>query len=431
MKQLITIHTLSSNFLINKYSQSTQLLQMKKIFIFLLLSSAIIFTTPIKVSAQSTEQIFAFSCQPFLQNLHQNGITISWMVNLNSTSCVEYGETEKLGMRAIHSQSGIIDVGSGIQKVVLNNLKPGTHYYYNVVSKELKLHQAYKVVYGDSLRSKIYSFTTPSANVQNFSFLAFNDIHSLPKFTEEVVKRESGFQFVMLNGDILNDINEESDIYNFMLKPFSSYFASDKPFFFTRGNHETRGAGASSLAKYIDTPTGAYYYSFTYGNTHFVVLDCGEDKSDNHIKYFGLADYDNYRSQEALWLAKEVLTPEFKNAKFRVVCIHMPINLSKDGTQVNGHGMNDSSEKFATILNNAKVDLLLCGHTHSKYSIVRPKKGINNFPIIIGGGPFKDNPIYKTTYTLVEINKNILTATLKLADGNVIDKVIVKSLKLK
>jgi len=398
---------------------------MKRRYLFLFLTTAILFASPIKVSAQSIEPAFEFSCQPYLQNLSQNGITISWIVNKNATSYIEYGENDKLEMRVIHSQSGMIDVGSGIQKIVLNNLKPGTHYYYNVVSKEIKTHQAYKVVYGDSLISHVYSFTTPSPDLQHFSFLAFNDIHSKPLYTEQVVKREDGFDFVMLNGDILTDINQESEINECMLKPFSSYFASNKPFFFTRGNHETRGEGAHSLAKYIDTPTGKYYYSFTYGNTHFVVLDCGEDKPDKNKEYFGLADYDTYRSEEALWLANEVQSPEFKNARFRVVCIHMPVVLGSEGA-AGGHGPKDCSDKFATLLNNAGVDLLLCGHTHV-FKVIKPKKGVTNFPIIVGGGPFSDNSVGKTTYTLVEINKNMLTATLKKANGEVIEKVEVKS----
>ncbi|MDP4291431.1 MAG: metallophosphoesterase family protein, partial [Bacteroidota bacterium] len=321
--------------------------------------------------------------------------------------------------------AGMIDVGSGVQKVVLTNLKPGTRYYYCVVSKEVKTLLAYKVVYGDSIRSKIYTFATPSSGMQKFSFLAFNDIHNRPQFTEQVVKRESGFNFVVLNGDIIDNINKESDITDYLLKPFSASFATEIPFFFVRGNHETRGEGARSLYKYIDTPTGNFYYSFTYGNTHFVMLDCGEDKPDNNQYYFGLADYDQYRSQEAIWLAKEVQTPEYKQAAFRVICLHMPITL-KNYENSAGGGMKDCSQKFVPILNKAGADLILCGHTHT-YAVMRPNKGVTNIPIIVGGGPFTDKTGEKTTYTVVEVNQNLLTATLKKANGEVIDKVEVKS----
>ena len=402
---------------------------MRKISVLLLLASLLIFIFPINVSGQSTEPSFDFTCQPYLQNLSQNGITISWSVNKYSTSYVQYGENSNTDHKAFHAVSGMIDAGSGVQKVILSNLKPGTVYFYKVISKEIKTHQAYKVVYGDSLKSKVYSFTTPSKLTESFSFMAFNDLHSKPQFTGDIVKREKGFSFVMLNGDILNDLNKESDIIDCMLGPFSTSFASEIPFYFTRGNHETRGIAARSLSKYIDTPNGEYFYSFNYGNTHFVVLDCGEDKPDDNQYYFGLADYDNYRSQEAVWLAKEVKTPDYINAKFRVVCIHMPVYLNSEGSDAEGYGIKDCSQKFAALLNDAGADILLCGHTH-KYSMIKPKKGVNNFPIVMGGAPVgANNNLDKSTYTIVEVNKNILTATLKKANGDIIDKVELKSKK--
>jgi len=345
-----------------------------------------------------------------------------WMVNNNATSWVEYGKTEQRGIKAIHSQSGMIDVNPGPQKIVLTGLEPGTRYFYRVASCEVRLHQAYKVVYGDTLFSQTYSFTTSLPSTRQFSFLAFNDIHSKPEFMEEIVKRESGFSFAMMNGDILGDVNGENDIPKYMLVPFSNYFATGKPFFLTRGNHETRGSGARSLSKYIDTPTGKYYYSFTYGNACFIVLDCGEDKPDDNPEYSGLADYDNYRTDEAEWLALEVQKPEFKDAEYKIVCIHMPVTLQPPVENTAGHGITDCSQKFAPVLNNAGVDLLLAGHTH-KFTVIRPQKGVTSFPVIVGGAPVSGKETGKTTYTLVEVGKSGISCFLKKVNGEVIEEV--------
>ena len=372
--------------------------------------------------SQTTQQPFAITCNPYLQNISQNGITIMWMVNNNATSWVEYGKTEQRGSKAIHSQSGMIDVNQGVQKIVLTGLEPATRYFYRVASNEVKLHQAYKVIYGDTLYSGVYSFTTPSVSTTQFSFLAFNDLHSKPQFVDEVVKREKGFDFVMLNGDILGDINTEDEIAKSMLIPFSNYFATSKPFFLTRGNHETRGAGARSLSKYIDTPTGNYYYSFSYGNTRFIVLDCGEDKPDEHPAYFGLADYDNYRMDEAEWLSAEVQKPAYKNAKYRIVCVHMPVTLQPAEENATGYGLADCSKKFASILNVAKVDLLLAGHTH-QFKVIYPRKGLTSFPIVVGGAPVSGNNREKTTYTLVEADQSGIRCFLKKVNGDVIEEV--------
>ena len=375
--------------------------------------------------SQTNQQPFTITCPPYLQNLSQNGITIMWMVNNNATSWVEYGKTEQRGSKAIHAQSGMVDVNPGIQKMVLTGLEPGTRYFYRVASAEVKLQQAYKVIFDDTLFSETYSFATPSISTQQFSFLAFNDLHSKPQFVSDVVKREKGFSFAMLNGDILGDINAGDEIAKFMLIPFSNYFATSKPFYLTRGNHETRGSGARNLSKYIDTPTGKYYYSFTYGNACIIVLDCGEDKPDEHPAYFGLADYDNYRMDEAEWLTDEVQKPAFKNAKYKIVCIHMPITLQPQVEGKTGHGPADCSAKFAPILNKAGVDLLLAGHTH-QFKVIHPQKGVTSFPIITGGAPVSGNDLSKTTYTLVEMGKSGITCFLKKANGDIIEEVKIK-----
>lgn len=395
---------------------------MKKITRTLLLLFTLVLCNSSTGCSQISATPFTITCKPYLQNLSQNGITIMWMVNNNASSWVEYGKTEQRGIKAIHSQSGMIDVMPGVQKIVLTGLDPGTHYFYRVASREVKLHKAYKVVYGDTLFSQTYSFTTSPASPQSFTFLAFNDIHSKPNFIEDIIKRDPGFSFAMLNGDILGDINSENDIPKYMLIPFSKYFATGRPFFLTRGNHETRGPGARRLSKYIDTPTGKYYYSFTYSNAFIIVLDCGEDKPDDNPEYSGLADFDNYRTEEAEWLELEVKKPEFKNAEYKIVCIHMPITLQPPGESISNHGLVDCSQKFAPILNDTDIDLLLAGHTH-KYRVIRPQKGVTSFPIIVGGAPVSDKDTEKTTYTLIGVEKSGITCFLKKANGEVIEEV--------
>ena len=91
------------------------------------------------------------------------------------------------------------------------------------------------------------------------------------------------------------------------------------------GNHETRGFVARDLKNYFDYKDDRFYYSFDNGPVHFVVLDCGEDKPDNNRYYYGLADYDSYRLEELEWLKKEVKSDAFRNAKHRIVIVHMPI----------------------------------------------------------------------------------------------------------
>src|SRR5687768_8993209 len=49
---------------------------------------------------QRVEEPFAVASAPVLMNASAEGVTVTWAVKGLGTGCVEYGESEKLGMRA-------------------------------------------------------------------------------------------------------------------------------------------------------------------------------------------------------------------------------------------------------------------------------------------------------------------------------------------
>ena len=78
---------------------------------------------------------------------------------------------------------------------------------------------------------------------------------------------------------------------------------------------------------------------------------------------------------------KEVSKKAFKKAKYKVVFSHIPLFNSGDW-----HGPLHCRQVWNDVLNDAKIDLLISGHTHV-YGIHPPVKGQHNYPIVIGGGP--------------------------------------------
>ncbi len=131
---------------------------MRKLFSFLLLILA-----GINLPAQENTA-FDFKSQPYLQNMSTDGVSVIWVTNKSCTSYVLYGESNVLNQKAYASHNGLIDANVPVQKIRLDKLTPGKTYFYQVVSKEIKVYQAYKVVYGDSIMSPVHSFTLPSAN---------------------------------------------------------------------------------------------------------------------------------------------------------------------------------------------------------------------------------------------------------------------------
>jgi len=318
---------------------------------------------------------------PYLQEPSQNGMTIMWRTNKKCLSHVEYWTGETTPSIAFSSTHGLRDANTLIHKVHVAGLKPGTTYRYRAVSREIVSLQPYKVAYGETVKSADAPFATLNAKKRAFSFIAFNDRHEkATTFTASLDSvRWDGVDLVVLNGDMLSDFQRESQILRAVIDPCVQAFATRIPFVYVRGNHETRGAMARMLMDYIAPQEQRYYYSFTHGPVHFVILDSGEDKEDASREYSGLVDFDRYRDAETDWLRREVRSAAFRKAPFRVVFIHMPPDPESDW-----HGQQEVNKKWMPILNAAGIDLMISAHTH-RYARLAPGEVGNRFPIVIGG----------------------------------------------
>lgn len=107
----------------------------------------------------------------------------------------------------------------------------------------------------------------------------------------------------------------------------------------------------------------------------FLVLDAGEDKPDSDIEYSGTSFFDDYRRDEAQWLAETLESEECRQAPFKIVVMHVPLAW---GTW---HGQVNAKERFLPLLNKAGIDLMLCGHIHS-YAYYPEGTDGANFPVL-------------------------------------------------
>jgi predicted phosphodiesterase len=331
------------------------------------------------ISNQADE--FKIITGPYLQTNFGNSISILWITSKDSSSWVEYGESpDKLDRKAYGKSSLGLKPAGRLNCVKLENLKPGATYYYKIVSKEIKDFQPYKLTYGDMISGGIESFLNADVAKDEISFVMLNDIHDRPKSIAQLLDLDKGNKrdFIFFNGDVFDYQTDEKQIIDHMLQPCVDYFAKSTPFVYVRGNHETRGKFARDFAAYFDHVGNT---AFTLGPVRFVILDTGEDKADSHPVYAGIVDFDQYREAQAVWLENEINRKEFKNAAFRVVMMHIPPRYSGDE-----HGAVHCTKLFEPIMNRGKVDLVLSGHTH-QYKIHQPDKKLNNYPIVIGGGP--------------------------------------------
>jgi len=326
---------------------------------------------------------------PYLQSPSETSMTVMWITDEKCTSWIEYGQGESLDQKAYHSQHGLIDADQTIHKIEITGLSPGKSYRYRVCSKEILKFEPYKVTYGEIVASDTHTFTTLDRRKDNVSFIVLNDIHERNEILTSVVKiaQPKAFDLVFLNGDILGHIENQQQVIDHVLTPCTELFASETPFVYVRGNHETRGRFARMLPDYIASPQDRYYYAFDHGPIRFIVLDGGEDKTDDHWAYSGLVDFDRYRDEQKQWLQREIRSDAFAKAPYRVVLVHMPPRPSEDW-----HGPMDMYNKWRPVLNESRIDLMICGHTH-RYAVVAPQAGVQNYPVVIGGAPRKGRAV--------------------------------------
>ncbi len=333
----------------------------------------------------SQEEPFKISHGPYLQGLTENEVTLVWTTNRKAISWVELAPDDSTHFYLterprFYNESYGFKVVDSVHTVKLTGLKPNTSYRYRIYSQEVLSFVGTKVLYGTIAASDVYrkqplKFTTSNPSKDNVSFLMVNDIHGNNELLENLLKGTDWGKtdLVFFNGDMTNDIRSEEQLFGDFLDKAVELFASETPFYYARGNHETRGNFATTFPRYFPTPTNQLYYTFVQGPVCFVVLDCGEDKPDSDMEYSGIVSFDNYRSQQAEWLKKTLKEPAFQNAPFRVVLVHMP--------PFGGwHGEQEVADKFVPLLENAGIDVMLCGHLHRH--IFKKTGDGQNFPVI-------------------------------------------------
>jgi predicted phosphodiesterase len=362
------------------------------------------------------DEAFKLLAGPYLQSSFDNTMAIHCVTNKDANSWVEYGVDEQQLTQKAYGKSALgIRPDGRIHKIVLKNLSPGQKYYYRIVANEIKDFKPYKLTYGAVLNSDINSFVNANVAKDQISFLMLNDIHDRPASIPHLLGLDKVQEqdFVFFNGDIFDYQTDEQQLIDHMLAPCMNTFAKSTPFVYVRGNHETRGVFRDEFLNYFEN---VGKLAFTLGPVRFVILDSGEDKEDSHPVYANLVDFDAYRLEQAEWLKEEMQRKEFKKAAFRIVMMHIPPRYSGEA-----HGPKHCTAVFEPLINKGKVDLVLSGHTH-RYKVHLPEKGLNNYPLFIGGGP-KDGT---RTLTKVTANRSELSVKMIKDDGTEVGSYSIK-----
>lgn len=324
--------------------------------------------------------------QPYLQLATPTSMNVMFQTNSVCHCWIEYGTDSLHTQRArtiLDGQEVCYDIENNIK---LDNLKPGTRYYYRVCAMEILYKGAYSNHFGtDTLRTPFYSFRTPALNGEDFTCLVFNDLHEHGETLAHLkqLAKDIDYDFVIFNGDCLPEPRNREHAISMIHSLADEVDGAEKPVIFLRGNHEIRNFYSAGMHHQIGYYNDKTYSAFTWGNTRFLLLDLGEDKPDSNPVYGGLNNFTQLRHDQAEFIKKELSSREFKSARNHVLISHIPVFGNTDSYR-------PCTELWGPMLSRAPFNVALAAHTHeAKYY----PKGVDGcrYPVYVGGGYNKND----------------------------------------
>lgn len=337
--------------------------------------------------------------KPYLQGLSSNGVIV--MVETDSKDKVKISfeiKSQNLDFQEAESDNfkeTDANPKTYVHRVNLKGLKANTRYVYNLKTNE--------IIYNGEFKTALNK-----GDAGSFTFASYGDSRSAPKIfsqvTEGMMNKNPDFSIYL--GDLAFDGSYKLWKEEFFI-PKQLEMAANVPFYNAVGNHEK---WIKNTQAFTDVPpcnsTDKGFYSFDYGDFHFLVL------STEH----------NTKKNSPQWeFAKKDL--EQSKAKWKIVAFHIPAYCS------GGHNENKNMIAFSNeIFEKNNVDIVLTGHSHFyQHNYVNKVHHL-----VLGGG---GSPLYVPTqaiytvksaklyhYAIFKYQNNLLEMTVYDLENNIIDK---------
>ncbi len=269
--------------------------------------------------------------------------------------------------------------------------------------------KAYEIRFRKTVLRKAYFSQFEETQTARFSFRPLEkttdikmyhiaDVH----YRFELAKKTASYfgdelDVLILNGDI-GEVEKMDDF--FAVAQFVGDVAKGEiPVIFVRGNHDTRGHLAELYTEFFPSNGKKTYYTAQVGNLCAVVVDCGEDKPDNHPEYGGMNVFERYRREETKFL--KALPPQTGKTVFAIshVCPSQ-VTLTK-GSPYDIE--RDVYTEWTDELGRLDTKFMLCGHIHKAY-VLQPNDPASMlphpYPVVVGSACFGNDDLWGTAIVI-------------------------------
>jgi 3',5'-cyclic AMP phosphodiesterase CpdA len=290
--------------------------------------------------------------EPYVQGVTATSAVICWAGEEPAAGVVRYGKAPGLGREQVDAA---ID---NRHAVTIAGLDPNSTYHYRVECS------------GASRMTGSFR-TAPSGKGSSFSFAVVGDSGSGGKGQLKVASllRRLKPDVILHTGDVVYPAGEERHYGRRFFAPYEDII-KEVPIFPVLGNHDVRTGNGAAFLENFHPPLGSpgstkRYYSFDWGDAHFVALDSELYHGDGGGKV----------EQQKAFLERDLAAT---GRRWKVAFLHRsPYGSSRHG------GDERVRQDLEPIFARHGVDLVFAGHDHV-YERTIPIKGV--IYVVSGGG---------------------------------------------
>src|SRR5580700_9012179 len=223
---------------------------------------------------------------PYAVNVTTRSATVVWIV-----------QSDELILHPPGGVEGRYSPAFRVEKTTLASLQPGTRYEYEV----------------PGFPGAKGSFHTAAAANAPYRFLVYGDTrtrHDVHRKVVEAILKDGVPDFAIQSGDLVEN-GEDNSLWPIYFD-IEKNLLSQTAFFPVLGNHERN---ARDFYDFFQAMTP--YYSFDWGNAHFMVLN--SDIASSAVNQPGR---DTFWKEQSRWLEDELVASQSK--EYRVVVAHHP-----------------------------------------------------------------------------------------------------------